>query len=312
MGGAGGGTQTSGAQVLVCGSFAGACSVLASAPFDCVKVRMQTNSARFRTFSQALARTVREESAFSLYRGVSPALTSAIIENSVVFAANSAIRQQALALKASRNDTSPLSHAELSAIGGLSGVFSATAICAPETIKCRMQAASLSLVTPPGQPSAAPRFASSLDCFLQTLRMEGVSGLFRGLPAQIARDVPFNFVFFGAYEMITSLLCVARRVPDKSELTGPWIVLAGGMAGVAGWSLTLPFDVVKSTMQVSTQANPSTSRTVREIFVSKGLRGFFKGWTAAAVRAFPCNGALFLGYEFSNRALDRIRGHQGL
>lgn len=303
MGGAGAG-QASAGQVLVCGSFAGACSVLASAPLDCVKVRMQTNSYRYASFSQCIARTVREESLLSLYRGVSPALTSAIIENSVVFAANSVIRQQALDLKASAGDASPLSHTELSIVGGLSGVFSATAICAPETIKCRMQAAEASAKTAP------PRFASSFDCFTQTLRSEGVSGLFRGLPAQIARDVPFNFVFFGAYELTTKVFCVWQGLEDKSQLSGPSIVLAGGLAGVAGWSLTLPFDVVKSTMQVSTQANPSTVRTVQKIYAFKGVAGFFKGWTAAALRAFPCNGALFLGYEFSNRALDSIRENQ--
>ena len=273
-------------KVLLSGSFAGACSTLAGAPFDTIKTRSQVDSSKFGGFLQSFSRSVREENPLALYKGSLPALTSAVVENTVVFAANSYLTREVKRVSGSRE----LSTLQQAAIGGLSGVFSAAAICPFEVIKVRLQA-----------QSSERGFASASDCLRQALREGGVRSLFRGLPAQIARDVPFNFVFFGAYEGACKTLMWAGARRSKDELSGPEIVLAGGVAGIAGWAVSLPMDVIKS--QVNMRSDVSVSEAVARTYRTRGVPGFFVGFTAVALRAFPCNGALFLSYEVCQKAL---------
>mmetsp|Transcript_21255 Transcript_21255/g.37631 ORF Transcript_21255/g.37631 Transcript_21255/m.37631 type:complete len:292 (+) Transcript_21255:172-1047(+) len=278
-------------RVLASGSFAGACSTAAGAPFDTLKTRCQVDS-------RGLWNTVREESLLTLYRGVSPALTSAVVENSVVFAANGVLKRQVTEWRAARDRDTLLSLPDLAVIGGVSGVFSATAVCPAEVVKVRMQAQKT-------YGRSSTKFNGALDCLMKTFQEGGIRGLFRGLPAQVARDVPFNFVFFGAYETFCVGLCMLRQVSHKDDLGSLDIVFAGGMAGITGWTVSLPMDVIKSRMQNECMRNKPAPLTnaVRDLWRTHGLRGFFRGWGAVALRAFPCNGALFIGYEACNSYL---------
>jgi hypothetical protein len=76
----------------------------------------------------------------------------------------------------------------------------------------------------------------------------------------------------------------------------------------------VPIDLVKSRMQAGALSSPvpgiatglqSTGvlGTIRAIHSLGGVRLFYNGATAAVVRAFPANGALFLGYELAMRAM---------
>jgi hypothetical protein len=109
---------------------------------------------------------------------------------------------------------------------------------------------------------------------------------------------------FGAYETVTWSLCKLRACTPH-ELTPVETVIAGGCGGAIGWAVVYPFDVVKSRMQTSQNARlldvmTATFRT--------GPRIFYKGVTAAIARAFPANGALFLGYDLSMKMLRRLDG----
>ena len=42
----------------------------------------------------------------------------------------------------------------------------------------------------------------------------------------------------------------------------------------------------------------------KDILYKEGLRQSMKGWTAAVLRGFPANGALFLGVEVSKKLMD--------
>lgn len=141
-----------------------------------------------------------------------------------------------------------------------------------------------------------------MDCFRKIIRQEGMANLFRGLPAVCARDVPFNFFFFGAYETYTSMLCSVLDQPHRNELSPVYSLFTGGLAGVTGWSIIFPADSIKSRMQISKSI--SFQIAARDIYGTQGLRGFYRGWSAAVLRAFPANGALFLGYELVSRMFD--------
>jgi hypothetical protein len=170
-------------------------------------------------------------------------------------------------------------------------------------IKVRLQAAG------PGESARG-----GLDCLRRVVRDEGARALFRGLPAQLARDVPFNLVFFSSFESICRGFGALRGGVDKKRLPAPDLILAGGLAGAVGWTVTLPMDLVKSRAQATRIAagasSPSSlvlvARLVRAVHREAGLRGFFRGWTAAVARSFPVNGALFCTFEMCDRTLQQV------
>ncbi len=70
-----------------------------------------------------------------------------------------------------------------------------------------------------------------------------------------------------------------------------------------------PCDVIKSRLQVSADAAHVGLRAApllaRQLYASHGIAVFYKGVAAAVMRAFPANGALFLGYELPRAALTK-------
>jgi hypothetical protein len=79
---------------------------------------------------------------------------------------------------------------------------------------------------PSGAPYAGQPLASGpWDCAKLVLRTEGVRGLFRGWAPLVARDVPFNSVFFGCYNAYTKVLA-------PIGVAGPGGAGAGAGAGV--------------------------------------------------------------------------------
>eukprot|EP00127_Corallochytrium_limacisporum_P002125 Clim_evm19s108 gene=Clim_evmTU19s108 len=189
---------------------------------------------------------------------------------------------------------------EYAAIGGLSGILSATAICPSEVVKIRLQ----------NQRSAAgagAKIQSPVQIALNLLRTEGPLGFFRGWGAIVPRDIVFNFCFFGAYETIcTNALSLTGRPADKALLNPLEVVVYGGLAGMTGWSLMFPFDVVKSRQQsVSNEFKGNALSILRRIIAEEGMQRLYRGWSAAVFRAFPANGALFLGYEMTVKTLHQ-------
>jgi hypothetical protein len=138
------------AKSLVSGSFAGCAATVAGAPFDTIKVRCQTAAHLYKGPYDCLVQAVRNDGPLSLYSGVHPALAAAVIENTVLFGSNALIRRAFLAVLQDREDgfllpskstqSESLSVMQLATVGGMSGVFSATAICPADLIKCRLQA----------------------------------------------------------------------------------------------------------------------------------------------------------------------------
>lgn len=273
---------------MVSGMLAGSTSTFAGAPFDYLKVRLQTSERAHVGSVLAESRGIR-----AFYRGTSPALVCAVLENSVVFGANATLKRMWRSVSSKTEETL----LETAMLGGLSGVFSAVAISPAETIKVRLQASKTS-------------YSSATQCLVEVVNAEGIGALFRGLPAQLARDVLFNFVFFSSFEAFCRGIASKHGV-QKQDLTPAQLVLAGGCAGASGWAVTMPFDVVKSRAQTCRSVVNENSlqlavRISRDIYMESGVRGFFRGLPAAVARAFPVNGVLFATYSLVERVLDNL------
>lgn len=78
------------------------------------------------------------------------------------------------------------------------------------------------------------------------------------------------------------------------------------MAGVFNWLVAIPPDVLKSRLQTAPAGTyPNGVRDVfRELMAKDGILALYKGVTPVMLRAFPANGACFLGYEVAMKFLN--------
>lgn len=127
-------------------------------------------------------------------------------------------------------------------------------------------------------------------------RVGQMKHLWRGVGATLWRDVPFSGLYWALVEPIREQL-----VP-KDGPTSEWQVfeanaIAGGVSGAIAGAITTPFDVVKTRMQVYHTNNVKTFSMMKDIFVSEGLAGLFKGWSARSSKAVPACAIVLSAYE---------------
>mmetsp|Transcript_74860 Transcript_74860/g.112835 ORF Transcript_74860/g.112835 Transcript_74860/m.112835 type:complete len:119 (-) Transcript_74860:932-1288(-) len=110
--------------------------------------------------------------------------------------------------------------------------------------------------------------------------------------------------FFGSYEMF----CYGFRtmVPNMPEELNYFV--SGGLAGMFGWAMAMPFDVPKTNVQsrYDTKVFGSYFPEFISIARQRGIGGLYSGLGPTLVRAFPANAALFLGVETSKKFFDKV------
>ena len=84
--------------------------------------------------------------------------------------------------------------------------------------------------------------------------------------------------------------------------------ISGGLAAQIAWTVALPIDTMKSMAQTS-DGFDSTLKFMKQTISKRGIQGLYVGIEAALLRAFPANGALFLGYELSKEMLTKNMLH---
>lgn len=149
------------------------------------------------------------------------------------------------------------------------------------------------------------KFAGPGEVVKHLVKTEGISSVFRGSAATLLRDGSGSFAYFAVYEYIKRALTPA----GQTGLSPTAVILGGGFAGVCNWLVALPFDVIKSRIQVDTAvggARRSILGVGRELIAKEGVRGLYKGAAPALLRAFPANAACFMGMELSKAALDKM------
>ena len=259
-------------------------------PFDVAKSRLQAGSNSYTGLADCLVRTARSEGPLALYHGVWPALGSATVENAVGITVQRSLRRQ-LAHAQGLDEDARYSMAVEMGLGGATGIFTSIAICPMELLKVRLQV----------QEYPPTWFGE----FAHVVRTQGAGGLFVGLGALMARDVPFNALFYGCYESICTLMMSMRKMESKDDLGTPSIFFAGGLAGCIGWSVILPFDVAKTRLQSGAAKGPLLG-LMMQIVRDEGVGALLTGWGAAVCRAFPANAGLFAGVELMSRLLKDV------
>jgi solute carrier family 25 (mitochondrial carnitine/acylcarnitine transporter), member 20/29 len=124
-----------------------------------------------------------------------------------------------------------LSIAEYATAGFLSAIPTTLVTAPVERAKVLLQVQ--------GQTPGGPRYNGVFDVVKHLYREGGVRSVFRGAGATVLRDGPGSAAYFAAYEVTKGLL----TTKGSSDLDLGAVIFAGGMAGVAMWSIAIPPDV---------------------------------------------------------------------
>ncbi|KAJ3124881.1 hypothetical protein HK098_000819 [Nowakowskiella sp. JEL0407] len=157
------------------------------------------------------------------------------------------------------------------------------------------------------------RFASPIDCIIQTVRSEGFFALYKGMSSPLLGIGFVNAVLFSAYGWLKNL---QSPTSDTSTLSISQIALAGAGAGAINAVVASPIELFKIRLQVqyNSRSQPGsearyqgTMDVARQLIRDYGIRhGLFRGFWATVVREIPAYAGFYGGFEFTKRYLASI------
>ncbi|KAF2716358.1 mitochondrial carrier [Polychaeton citri CBS 116435] len=174
-----------------------------------------------------------------------------------------------------------------------------------DTVKVRLQS----------QPDHLPlRYTGPLDCFRQSVRADGVRGLYRGISAPLFGAAAETACLFFSYRVAQDAMKEAGllRAGKDGDLPLGGLVAAGAISGGVTSVILTPIELVKCRMQVPMDISPvdptlgrvrPTSATISpltvmaQVYRSEGLKGFWRGQLGTLIREMGGSAAWFGTYE---------------
>ncbi|XP_020488079.1 solute carrier family 25 member 47-A [Labrus bergylta] len=275
---------------FVSGSFAGACGVAVGYPLDTVKVRIQTQK-QFTGVWQCAAATFSKEGVHGFFKGMSLPLTTITMTSSVVFGT---YRNCLQCLSQSRG-ACPNTKLDVFVSGLAAGIAQISVMSPGDIVKVRLQCQTESKRKGANMPKL--KYNGPVHCLLSIIKEEGFKGLYRGVLPLMLRDGPSYATYFLTYTTICEWLT------DSSKKRPDWggVMLAGGLAGMVGWTIGTPMDVIKARLQMDgtreTRRYKGFYHCITETVRVEGAGVFFRSLGINCLRAFPVNMVVFLTYE---------------
>ncbi|KAF8935275.1 mitochondrial carrier domain-containing protein [Dissophora ornata] len=288
--------QTSAVKSFLSGGFGGIACVLVGHPFDLAKVRIQTSAnGVYSGTADVFKQTLKADGFRGLYRGMATPLVGVTPIFAVSFWGYDMGKKIVYAATPGRASTE-LTISELAFAGFFSAVPTTLLMSPSERVKVILQT----------QGSGANKlYNGPVDVVRALYKEGGIASIFRGTTATLLRDGPGSAAYFVAYELVKKALIPAGGTAN--DLNPLSVLFAGGMAGVAMWTIAIPPDVLKSRLQSAPAGTyKGTADVLRVLLKTEGPQALFKGLGPAMLRAFPANAATFLGVEYSLRAMNMI------
>lgn len=194
--------------------------------------------------------------------------------------------------------TSPgekLSYAQLIASGTLAGLLQTCLTYPMETIRTRLTVGLAHDL----------HYDGMWHCLKDTLKHEGIKGLYKGLSPTILTGSPYVGLQMSSFEMLS-------READKLELFGGnkpiQDVVCGAVGGMFAQTITYPGDTVRKRMQTdgiqgAKQVYRGMIHCTVTVARTEGIRTFFAGLGANVIRGIPGAAIQFSVYAWLKRLL---------
>ncbi|CAB9509791.1 Mitochondrial ornithine transporter 1 [Seminavis robusta] len=267
------------------------CCCYTGQPMDTIKVRMQTSPKEFPGVISTTTSIFKNEGITAFWKGSVPTALGMALETVMAFGVNEALKRAYPDDPSQISSDAPPALGKPFLMGAMTGCCAALVLLPSEVVKIKMQ-------------YIVGDNVSSQEVMRRMIKQSGYKSLFAGLDAQLARDASFYALFFGGYEL--SCYTFRTYVPSMPEELNYFI--SGGLAGMFGWTLAMPFDVPKTNVQARYDCKVVGSYfpEVFQIAKERGITGLYAGLGPTLVRAFPANAALFLGVEMGRKLFDKV------
>ncbi|KAF5022104.1 hypothetical protein F66182_5850 [Fusarium sp. NRRL 66182] len=150
-----------------------------------------------------------------------------------------------------------------------------------DTVKVRLQS----------QPDHLPlRYTGPLDCFRQSIKSDGVLGLYRGISAPVVGAAAETSSLFVFESLGRELLFASGLASREKGLSLPDLWVTGAFAGALTSFVLTPIELVKCRIQAPMLADGSAGvplrpiPVIKQVFRHEGLRGFWHGQLGTLIR----------------------------
>ena len=145
--------------------------------------------------------------------------------------------------------------------------------------------------------------ASALSVLRDTVRLEGVTTLFRGYALTLGVFGPYSAIYFAIYEQAKALCAHINKQP-VAQLPSYQILLAAAASAAVASAATSPLDVVKTRLQTSARSRfRSGVHALREIVRTEGVGALVRGMSARVMWVTPGTAVTMVSYELYKRLL---------
>ncbi|KAG9145261.1 hypothetical protein Leryth_008206 [Lithospermum erythrorhizon] len=179
-------------------------------PIWLVKTRLQLQTPHYRThpysgFHDAIRTILKEEGWRALYKGLVPGLFL-VSHGAIQFTAYEELRKALVSLKSDENvidDGETLDSFDYATLGATSKLAAILSTYPFQVIRARLQQ----------RPSmdGLPKYMDSWHVIKETARHEGVRGFYKGVTANLLKNVPAASITFIVYENVLNIIKLNRQ-----------------------------------------------------------------------------------------------------
>ena len=120
------------------------------------------------------------------------------------------------------------------------------------------------------------------------------SQLYKGWTATLVREVPGYGIYFMTYDTLKT-----SNILQDNYLRTP---LFGAISGIMAWIFIYPSDPIKTKMQSNSE---KFLEATNNIYKTYGIKGFYRGFSLAIIRAGILHAGVFMGYECVMKLLQK-------
>lgn len=283
------------AKSVTAGSVSGMASVVVCHPFDTIRTRLQISPQRFRGFFDCAAQTIERESAAALYKGFAAPFFTQAVYKSVIFTTSAKFRNDIFPNCQTLQPWLTPSVISLSS-GAIAGGLNAFIVTPVELVRNRLQVQYKHV-------QSSRRYRGTFHCIAQVMRTEGIGAFWRGFSTTILRDSLGVACYFLGFDFAKQQLSQRTSIGDTSVL-----LTAGAFGGISFWAIALPFDTIKTLIQVDTKQGKHSGllSTTGRLIQDHGVLHLLRGWQAAFSRGIPSAAITFYTFDRTSRYLNEL------
>jgi len=264
---------------LFVGGIAGIVGTTCIFPLDMVKTRLQASgqggNIRYNGPADVVKRMYAGEGIRGFYRGLGANLVGVAPEKAIKLAVNDQCREYF----EEADGSIKLQYEILS--GATAGFMQVAATNPMEIVKLRLQL-----------QSQVP--AKEQVGMVGVVRGLGITGLYRGVVATWARDIPYSMIFFPVYANAKVALA-----DENGETTIIKNLACGTLAGATAAGIMTPSDVVKTRFQQKggSEKYGTLGNCLRQTLKNEGVFALYKGMIPRMVTQGPLFGIALAAFE---------------